>query len=58
MFIITSYICAVPIGFNLPYSIAMGIGVALAVAYSAEACKKGVSMREGKIEVEAVPVFS
>ena len=56
-FITTAFICTEAIGFNLPYPIAMGIGVATAAIYSVLVWKHGLKLRESKAELEAVPVY-
>ena len=57
MFIITAYICNVPIGLNLPYLAAMAIGAVLAVVYSMLVWRHGVKMRNGKVALEADPQY-
>jgi carbon starvation protein CstA len=57
MFITTAFICNAGIGLNLPYWVAMGIGAVLAVVYSMLVWWQGLRMREGKLELEAVPQY-
>jgi len=57
VFITMSYICTVPIGLNLSYSVSLWIGVILALVYSVAVWKKGVSMRDNKVSLEAVATY-
>jgi carbon starvation protein CstA len=57
VFITVSYIANAGIGFNLSYDISTWIGVGLAVVYAIATWRKGVSLREGKVSLEDVPVM-
>ncbi|MDR3353511.1 MAG: hypothetical protein LBO21_00575, partial [Synergistaceae bacterium] len=56
-FITFSYICNAKIGLNLPMNVAYILGVVLAAVYSFLVYRKGLSLREKKTQLEAVPVF-
>jgi hypothetical protein len=53
-----SYISNAAIGLNLSYDVSNWIGVGLALLYSIVTWKKGVSLRESKAPIEAVPVYN
>jgi carbon starvation protein CstA len=57
VFITTSFICNAAIGFNLSYDVSNGIGVVLALVYSIVTWRKGLSLREAKVSLEAVPIY-
>jgi carbon starvation protein CstA len=57
VFITMSYISNASIGLNLSYDVSTWIGVALAALYCVVTWKKGQSLREAKISLEAVPVM-
>jgi len=58
MFITVSYILTVPIGFNMPYNSAMGVGAVCTVIYAVMVWKHGLKLRETKASIEAVPVMA
>ena len=57
MFIITAYICNVPIGLNLSYTVAMSIGGIGALIYAVLVWRHGLKMRENKATLEDTPVY-
>jgi carbon starvation protein CstA len=57
VFITMSYIANASIGFNLPADISMWIGVGLALLYSILTWRKGMSLREARTPLEAIPVM-
>jgi carbon starvation protein CstA len=57
VFITMSYIANATIGLNLSYDVSTWIGVGLAALYCIVTWRKGQSLREAKVSLEAVPVM-
>jgi carbon starvation protein CstA len=56
-FITFAYICNAKIGFNIPMNISYAFGAVFALVYCIVVSRRGVKVRNGKMPLEAAPVY-